>query len=88
MVRQDAERDDFGFLAKRKSQGEPDRGGFRPPDPPKKPSDADYLLDRSGIPRIFRKARLVKQGYRAGRAARQRLGAPGHSLARLGFCGL
>ncbi len=73
MVRQDAERQDFSFLAKRNSQGEPDRGGFRPPYSAEKPGDAQYLLYRSGVPRILRKARAMEQGYRAGRAARQRL---------------
>ena len=60
MAWQDAERDDFGFVAKRKSQREPDRGGFRPPDSAEKPRDVHYLLDRSGVTRVFRKARAVE----------------------------
>ena len=60
MAWQDAERNDFGFVPKRKSQREPDRGGFRPPYLAEKPRDAHYLLDRSGVTRVFRKARAVE----------------------------
>jgi hypothetical protein len=85
MLRQDAERHDFSFLAKRKSQGKPGKGSFRPPDLAKKPWDAHYLLDCSGVPRIIRKARAVEQGYRADGAARQWLDTRSHVLPRLGF---
>jgi hypothetical protein len=60
MVRQDAERHDFGFVAKREGQRERDRDSFRPPDSAKEPRDAHYLLDRSGVPRIFRKTHAAE----------------------------